>query len=133
SERKNKQGSSFHRCLLSFLCRFFPVLRTCCGQGELQADVALVARVLDELFLIREFPHHKLDAIGLGARSGIIARVSEQQVVCIEQLVASREMPLPAVRARKIRVLDDQCVAVPMPARGPQLEMYVCRGAWTRV
>src|SRR5437773_6107620 len=133
SKRKNKQGSSFHRCLLSFLCRFFPVLGTCRRQGKLQTDIAFVARVLDELFLIREFPHYKLDAKGLGAPSGVIAGISEKQVVCIEQLVPSREMPPRAVRARKIRVFNDQCVAFPMPARRPQLEMYICWGPWTRV
>src|SRR5262245_11100672 len=131
--KRKKQGSSFHRCLLSFLCRFFPVFRTCRRQGELQADIALVARVLDELFLIREFPQDKLDAEGLGAGSGVFARISEKEAVCIEQLVPSREVPPPTVRPGKIRVFNDQCVAVPMPARGTQLEMYICWGPWTRI
>src|SRR5207237_8211195 len=86
SKRKNNQGSSFHRCLLSFLCRLFPVLGPCRRQGKFQTDIAFVARVLDELFLIREFPHYELDAKGFGASSRIIVCISEQTAVCIEQL-----------------------------------------------
>ena len=99
---------------------FFFFFGPCSGQREFEIDVAFVARILHELFLIRQPPHYEFYAIGFRPRCWIIHRESVEQVRVIEALPAlGKTLPRTTVSIRReIRVFNDEGIAVPVPARG---------------
>src|SRR6202043_1075908 len=120
--------------LVGCVCRFFPVFGPRCGQSELQTDVAFMACVLHQLLLIRQPPEHDFYAIRLRPRSGIVPGKSEKQMRVIQPLVARGEMLLPRTfLIREIRVFNDQRIALPVPPRGPYLQMHALRRTRTSI
>src|SRR5262249_15870353 len=67
------------RLLLPLLFLFFPLFGPCSRQRELKTDVAFVARILHELFLIRQPPHYEFYAIRFRPGCWIIHRESVKQ------------------------------------------------------
>jgi hypothetical protein len=74
--------------LLPLLFLFFPLFGPGSGQRELEIDVAFVARILNELFLIRQPPHYEFHAIRFRPGSRIIQREPVKQVRVIQALPA---------------------------------------------
>jgi hypothetical protein len=95
--------------LLLLLLLFFLLFGSGSGQRELEIDVAFVARIFDELLLIRQPPHHEFHAIRFRPGSGIIQRESVKQVRIIQALPAlGKTLARSAVRIRReIGVFDD--------------------------
>src|SRR6266446_5391764 len=109
--------------LLLLLFLFFPLFGPCSGQRELETDVAFVARILHELFLIRQPPHYEFYAIRFRPGCWIIHRESVKQVHVIQALPAlGQALPRSTVSVRReIRVFNDERIAIPVPARGTRL------------
>jgi hypothetical protein len=108
---------------LLVLC-FFPLFDPGSGQGELEIDVAFVARVLHELFLIRQPPHDEFDAVRPGPGSRIIQRESVQQVRVIQRVGATgtyEDFLDPDVARRPTNILDEPFT----PKRSGELFIYV--------
>ena len=89
------------RLLILLFLYFFPLFSPGSGQRELEIDVAFVARILHELFLIRQPPHHEFHAIRFRPGSWIIQRESVKQVRVIQALPAlgRRFLTVPSLMA----------------------------------
>ena len=65
-----------------------PFLGPCAGQRELQTDVAFVAGIFYELFLIRQSPHYDFDAPKPRPSTGVLDGEAVKKMVFIQALPA---------------------------------------------